>query len=169
MDLVLLAELQIYTWWFFDHERKIDHSIKKVLCEYIKKARRRRGFFFDFLRSAIFEKKTTPVYYININWTQVVNDELNTLQTLLGCQNTVSLISDQKVSLKAPFREGNVKPLRVMIFSDESGSMHISENKSNWVCIFYTGFFFQLHNLSGRRYKKKVWGFLDFRNAKFVI
>ena len=41
-----------------------------------------------------------------------------------------------------------------MIFSDESGSMHISENKSNWVCIFYTGFFQKLPNLSGRKYKK---------------
>ena len=46
--------------------------------------------------------------------------------------------------------------LRVMIFSDESGSMHISENKSNWVCIFYTGFFQKMPNLSGRKYKKKV-------------
>ena len=41
-----------------------------------------------------------------------------------------------------------------MIFSDESGSMHNSENKSNWVCIFYTGFFQKLPNLSGRKYKK---------------
>ena len=46
-----------------------------------------------------------------------------------------------------------------MIFSDESGSMHISENKSNWVCIFYTGFFQKLPDLGGRKYKKKFEGY----------